>query len=318
VKIIRNAIVYKAELPAIDLLSGHLAEKPFEPIGESFINRAGFTPDKISGELITAINGGLSFLVRFDEKILPKASVEAAVSEAQKLAEEEGVELTKELKAQIKERVYGELVAKALVQTTYIRAFYFTADQFLIVNTTNKNHADLIISMLIQVVGSVKTQTIHIANIKGGLTVRLKNYIAGNREAFDGFKLGDSCLLKLESNKASFDLENLDHARAGINESLEKGMEVERLELVHGEMSFKLTKDFHLRGISFFGELTEDEQTEREELDGAEMWRTEAAVQLIQIAAAIRGLCDLLGYKEPADEKDENQAELDLEPADVN
>jgi recombination associated protein RdgC len=315
VKIIRNAIVYKAELPAIDLLAGHLAEKPFEPIGETFINRAGFVPDKISAELITPISGGLSFLVRFDEKILPKASVDAAVTEEQKAVEEEGIEMTKELKAQIKERVYAELVAKALVQTTYIRAFYFTADQYLVVNTTNKNHAALVISMLIQVVGSVKTQTIHVANVKGGLTVRLKNYIAGNREAFDGFKVGESCLLKLEKNKASFDLENLDHARAGINESLEKGMEVERMELVHGEMSFKLTKDFHLRGISFFGELSEDEQTEREEFDAVEMWKVEAAAQLLQVAAAIRGLCDLLGYKEPADE---NQVELDLETSDVN
>ncbi|HLV16017.1 MAG TPA: recombination-associated protein RdgC [Pseudomonas sp.] len=299
-KIIRNAIVYKAQLPRIELLAQHLQELPFEPLGETFICRAGFIPNQVTGELVTPIEGGLSFTLRYDEKILPKGPVKAAVQSALDAEVEElGRELSKDEAEAITDRVMTDLIANALPKTTIVHAFYAEADQFLVINTTNKKLAGILVGELVKVCGSVTTTTIHISDIKGGLTARLRKYLIVDSRAFEGFTLGDSCLLKHKRNKASFDLDNLDDARKGLIEALDAEMQVERLELAHGEMSFKLTKDFHLRGLEFFGELTEDELAEREDLDAAMLWRTEASVQLLQLAAAIRALCDLLGYKEP-------------------
>lgn len=303
-KIITNAIVFKADLPRIDLLAKHLEELPFEPVGETFVSRAGFIASKITGELVTPIEGGLTFTLRYDEKILPPAAVRAAIAEyLATLIAEKGGELTEDEAKAAAERIRADLIAKALVKSTVVNAFYHVVDRLLIVPTTSKSLAQQVIHNLIKVCGSVTTHTIHVNNIKGGLTTRLRNYLDGVEDAFDGFKLGESCLLRHKSNKASFDLDNLDAARLGIAESLNAEMEVERMALVHGTMGFKLTKDFHLRAIQFLGELTEDEQLEREDLDGPAMWRTEAAVQLLQLAAAVKALCDLFGYKEGADEE---------------
>lgn len=299
-KIIKNAIVFKAELPRIELLAQHLQELPFEPLGETFIWRAGFIPNQVTGELVTPIEGGLSFTLRYDEKILPKASVKAAIAEALAAEQEAlGRELDEDEAGAVAERVKTALVANALVKTTVVNAFYSEAERFLVIATANKKLASIVVTELIKACGSITTTTIHISDIKGGLTARLRKYLIVDSRAFEGFTLGDSCLLKHKRNKASFDLDNLDDARKGLIEALDAEMQVERLELVHGEMSFKLTKDFHLRGLEFFGELTEDELAERADLDAAMLWRTEASVQLLQLAAAIRALCDLLGYKEP-------------------
>lgn len=300
-KIIKSAITFKAELPRAEILAEHLKEIPYEPLGESFVSRASFVPNKATGELLTKIEGGFSITVRYDEKILPKAAVRAAIAEAQDKYEQEFGELDKEQAGALAERVTSELIANALVSTTTVNAFYHAEKQLLIVPAT-KHLANVVISLLIKACGSVKTSTIHVDNIKGGLTTRLQNHLAGIEDAFEGFKLGESCLLKHKSEKVSFDLANLDHAKQGIAEALKAEMQVERMEMVHGQMSFKLAKDFRITGIDYFGELTEDEMAERDGWDAAMIWRAEASVQLLQLADAIEQLCNVFGYKEPVSE----------------
>lgn len=301
-KIIKTATVYKATLPSTQALEKHLAEIPFAPISEVMVSQAGFVNNETTGELVTPIPGGYSFTMRYDEKILPAKAVKRAIKEKlAKAAEEADAPLTEEEEAKLTDSVRAELIANALVKTTIVTAFYCVADEMLIVHTSSKRHADRLVNLLIQAAGSVTTTTIHVSDVKGGLTTRLKNHLAGAERAFDGFNLGDSCVLKGDAGKATFDLENLDTARQGLSEALEAKMIVERLELEHGTMSFKLTSDFSIRGIVFFGELTEDEQQEREDFDTAQLWRTEASIQMLQLVAAIKALCDLLGYQEDRD-----------------
>lgn len=299
-KIITNAIVFAAELPSIDLMAGHLAEVPFEPVGEVFRSRAGFIANSITGELVTPIEGGFSFTVRSDEKILPKASVNQAVGEAVKArAEELERDLDDDEIGAITEATITRLIANALVKTTIVHCFYSIDDQFLIIPTTGKPLAQTVMGLLIKATGSVKTATIHVDNIKGGLTTRLRNFLDGDEEAFEGFKLGDTCNMKLKSDKANFNMGDLTQAKQGLIEALDGKMEVELMELVHGTMSFKLTNDFKLRAIHFFGELTEDEEEQRDGIDTAFLWRLEAATQLLQLVATIKSLCELFEYKRP-------------------
>lgn len=299
-KIITNAIVFAAELPSIDLMAGHLAEVPFEPVGEVFRSRAGFIANSITGELVTPIEGGFSFTVRSDEKILPKASVNQAVGEAVKArAEELERDLDDDEIGAITEATITRLIANALVKTTIVHCFYSIDDQFLIIPTTGKPLAQTVMGLLIKATGSVKTATIHVDNIKGGLTTRLRNFLDGDEEAFEGFKLGDTCNMKHKSDKANFNMADLTQAKQGLIEALDGDMEVELMELVHGSMSFKLTNDFKLRAIHFFGELTEDEEEQRDGIDSAFLWRLEAATQLLQLVATIKSLCELFEYKRP-------------------
>lgn len=299
-RLIKNAIVFKAELPRQEVLAQHLAELPFEPVGETFVSRAGFIPNGATGELLTPIEGGCSFTLRYDEKILPASAVRQAVTAAIDEAEKAlGQELDGDDIGAIKERVTTELIAKALIKTTVVHAFYHAESNFLVVPTTNKNLAQVVIGALIKVVGSVKTSTIHVDNIKGGLTTRLRNYLDGDSEAFGAFTMGDSVQLKDKQDRVSIDLGSLDNAKRTLGEALENKLMVERMALTHHDVSFKLTHNFQIKGIEFGGELTEDEEAQREDADGAFLWRLEAATQLLQLVATIQALCDLFGYKEP-------------------
>ena len=301
-KIIKNATIFKADLPSTEALAKHIEQAQFSEISPTMTSTSGFVPNRVTGELVTPIAGGFALTLRQDEKILPAASVKAAVDKAAAEAiEAKGELLTDDEFAVVEERTRANLIASALVRTTSITALYYREDSTLVVLTPAKSKAQEFVDRLVQAVGSVETRTINISDIRGGLTTRLKKRLSGDEAAFDGFNLGDSCVLKGDAGKASFDLENLSIAHQGLIEAMEAGMVVERLELEHGTMSFKLAHDFTLRGITYFGELTEDELAERDDFDRAALWRTEAATQLVQLAAAIRALCDLLGYNEERD-----------------
>lgn len=307
--LIKNAIIYQADLPAIDAMLLHLSELPFKPVGKSFVSSAGFVPNGITAELVTPIEGGYSFSVRLDEKILPRSSVLAAIAEAvQEYADENDLlleEMHEDDVARIEDAVRTHLIENALVKSTVVHCFYSAAHQFLIVPTTKKDLASTVVSLLITCIGSVKTSTIHVDNIKGGLTTRLKNHfgLEGDdliEDAFGGFKLGATCNMAVKSDKVSFSMGDLDAARAGLIECLEKGMSVDIMELTHEGVAFKLTHDFKLKGLSFFGQLTDEEQAKREDADAAYFWRLEAAVQLLQVTALILALCELFKYQRPS------------------
>jgi recombination associated protein RdgC len=302
----KSAVVFSAELPAIDAMLNHLAEIPFGPVGEASVSRAGFIRNIATGELVTPIEGGYSFSVRLDEKILPASAVSRAVNDAiQAYADDNELtvaDLDEDLIGLLKEQTLSKLIANALIKTTVVNAFYSESAQYLIVPTTSKPLAQTVMGLLIKAVGSVKTSTIHVSNIKGGLTTRLKNFLGMDGEdsdetAFDGFKLGASCLLKLKSDKAKFDMGDLTEASAGLREALTGEMEVELMELIHEGVAFKLTHDFKLRGVQFLAELTEDEAEKLEEADSAFAWRLVAATQLLQVVALIDALCQLFEYK---------------------
>lgn len=304
----KNACVFSAELPSRDLMLTHLAEIPFQPVGETFVSRAGFILNATTAELVTPIEGGYSFSVRLDEKILPKMAVKRAVADAiVDYATTNGLDVTEldeDLIGLLNEQTMTKLVANALIKTTIVHCFYSEAAQYLIVPTTSSPLAQTVMSLLIKAVGSVKTSTIHVSNIKGGLTTRLKNFLGmdgedGIETAFDGFNLGASCLLKLKSDKAKFDMGDLTEASAGIREALSGEMEVELMELIHHDLAFKLTHDFKLRGLDFGGELSDEEAEKLEEADSAFAWRLVAATQLLQVVALIDALCQLFEYQRP-------------------
>lgn len=298
--LIRNAIVYKAGLPSADALSKHLADLPFRPVGDSFVSSDGFIPNSTTAELVTPIEGGLAFTYRRDEKILPKAAVRSAIAAVVEAAEQDiDHPMEAEELAKLEERVRDDLISKALHGTTVVTCFYHYQSRTLVVPTTNKKLAGYVVGALVQACGAVETSTIHVSDVKGGLTSRLDRYFnCSDEDAFDGFKLGDSAVMTGKAGKVSFDLDNLYTASRSVSEALAAGLMAERLELVREQVVFRLTHNFHLRCIQFLGELTEDELEAQDDWDAAFRWRNEAAVQLLQVVDVVEQLCTLFGYQE--------------------
>lgn len=298
-KLITNAIVYKAELPDAELLAQHLAELPYAELAPEQLARTSFVPHKAFGDLVQKFEGGLAFCARTDEKVLPPAAIKAELEKRiEQIQNAEGRKPgKKEIKA-VKEQVYGELVRKALVKHSTVVCYYDTQNQYLIVPVSNKGLADRIISALIRTVGSVKTTTIHVSDVKGGITTRLKNWLEGDDEAFGEMQLDGEVQMQGESGRISISLNSLDNARQAITEALEAGFSATSARLSLGAIDFRLTSDFHLKSIGYNYTAGEDAD------DALELWQHEAAFQVLELGKVINHLCDLLGYKPPEQQQE--------------
>lgn len=230
----RNAIVYRATLPGIEAIEGHLLELPYSEIGETEFSRASFVPNPITGELVTPISGRYAIVLRHDQKIIPQHVVlKEAAARIQRIEDMSGSKIKRIERLAIIDSVRVDLCKQAFVKSTLILALYSTNEKLLVVNTTNKNIAGMAVAMLVKVVGSVKTETINISDIKNGLTTRLKNYINGVANAFEGLTVGNYIQLSRLADQKEVIRYSAEHdsIQSELADSLNSGFTADKMEL---------------------------------------------------------------------------------------
>lgn len=297
--LIKSAIVYKAEIPSdTTLLHNHLAEHCFTDPLELQTRSVGFVPVTEGCNLVSTFDGGLAFRVRIDEKIIPAGVVNDMTAKlVAKIKQAEGRKVGKKEKADIKDGVITELCRRALVRTVAsITCFYDTASGYLIIPTTSKKIADICVSQLVQAVGSVKTETIHVSDVKHGLTTRLTNWLGhqsgefSDGDAFGPFQPCDEAALADGKRKISVKMSDLEAATRGLTEALASGFKVKSLGFVADDgTTFRLTDEFRLRGIDYAYETP----------DADDIWAFDAATQVKAVTGCVATLVDLLAYKAP-------------------
>lgn len=297
---LKNAIVYRAGLPAVGVIDKHLAEMPYSEIGDTEFVRYSFVENPLTGEVVTPIVNGYAVCLRIDEKIIPKPVIrKEALARISSIESRLGQRISRKEKQQIIDTVKVDLCKQAFVKTSLIYGLYHQEEKLLMVNTTNKNYAGLLCGMLVKVVGSVKTETIHISNVKNGLTARLTNYIGGDTDAFEGFEVGNVIQLSRHADTKETIRYSAEHQAviAEVEESLKSGFCVDSIELLSGGTSFTLTENFHFRRINIQSSESDSED------DVAFAWRHAAGVDLFFMTGVINKLCTLLSYKEPSEEE---------------
>lgn len=296
----RNAIVFRATLPSIEAIEVHLAEMPFEEIGETEFSRASFVPNPVTGEMVTPITNGYAIVIRRDQKIIPDQVVAKEAQERiQNIENRTGEKLKRQDRNAIICDVKVELCKLAFVKSSLVLALYNSEENILIINTTNKNIASMVGAMLIKVVGSVKTETIHIDNIKNGLTTRLQNHLEGNSEAFGEFQVGDFIQLSRYAEHKEVLRYSADHSSVSteLSESLSSRFSVDQMEFWGMGINFLLTEKFHFRRIDTQDNVYGDDD------DKAYRWRHQAGTDMFQFSRVVNHLCDLLAYKESQEQK---------------
>ncbi|HCI5989675.1 TPA: recombination-associated protein RdgC [Klebsiella pneumoniae] len=297
---LRNAIVYRATLPSIEAVEGHLQELPYSELTETEFARASFVPNPITGELVTPITGGYAIVVRRDEKIIPQHVVMKEANERiQRIENACGQKLKRADRNNIIQDAKVQLSKQAFIKSSLFLVLYNTEENLLIINSANKNIANLVGAMLVKVIGSVKTVTINISDIKNGLTTRLKNHLDGEESAFAGFEVGDYVQLSRLAEQKEVIRYSAEHTSvtSEILESLNTGFIVDNMELKGCGVSFLLTDQFHFRRID-----TQDNDYSDDD-DKAYRWRHQAGTDMFQFCKVINQLCDLLSYKEPEEQK---------------
>lgn len=295
--LIRNAIVYKATVPSIDLMREHLDTQKFTECMGYMKQSAGFVP-RDNGNMLTEFPGGFAVQVRIDQKIVPGAAVKAEVEKRVKaMARKVG----RKERAEIKDIVTDQFTERALVKTAIITMFHHTQTGYLIVATSSKKYSDIAITQLIRAVGSVKTETIHVSDIKGGLTKRLGDWLCresgeSDVEAFgeDFWPCEEVALAGHGGQRMTVKLESsLTNANDALTEAFKHGFLVTSMRLRHNEneCSFRLTSDFRFNGLEF---------TVPEESGDGEGFVTDAVLCVNTLANAVTSLCKLFEYKAPA------------------
>lgn len=294
-QLIKSATVYRAELPSAEALAENLEASPFVELEPSHLRSVGFVDPSESG-LVTEFPGGLAFRVRIDEKVIPGSVVAKHVArETAKRADEYGRKPGKKERAEIKEEAFIVLAQTAFARTHAITCFYEQATGFLIVPTTSKRLTDTIVSALVQAVGSVKTETINVSNVKHGLTTRLKSWLADDDGAFGPFAPCGEAALQQDSRKITVKMGELLAAKSALDEALAGGFTVNALGFTYkGDTEFRLTHDFRLKGIEFSHPPTDED----------DLFVAEAAIEVRAVSEILTELCDMLAYEDvPAGEE---------------
>lgn len=295
--IIKNAIVYRAVLPSAPNLAEHLTELAHTPIGERDYSRTGFVPPPGSDQVGLLVSAGdcLVFALRYDEKIIPAASVQAALAERIKEIEADtGVKVGRKEKRELRDQVFDAMLPHGLFRTTVVSCFYHPGSGILAVATGSDKMADRALKALIKVVGSVETRTININDLKAGLTQRLTDHVSMGPGSFGPFNPAGDYWLQMDGAKVTILGETPDGLE--LKEALTSGMRVDAIRLSHAdELTFKLTTDFKFKSLSFPGEIEPGENDV-----AADIWLAEAGAQFTLLRAAVTDLCELVGYREEA------------------
>ena len=183
--VIKSASIYSAKLPAIAAMREHLAELSFTPLTENQLSCAGFENNLVTGELVTNLPGvGYAFVVRQDTKLIPTKIVNRKLKERVDALISSGLreKVTRKEKQAMKDQLIVEMAATAEYETTLIHALYDQSNELLYLNTTTKRPLKVVMHLLVKCMGSLKTQTIHIDDIKMVISNRLKDYLTDSAE----------------------------------------------------------------------------------------------------------------------------------------
>lgn len=296
-KFIKNVLVYKAALPSAAAMRVHLAERPFSDPTSLQAQSHGFISVDRMFDLVSEFEGGYAFSWRIDEKVVPASAVAAELKKrCAAVEEDQGFPPGRIQRRDIKNGVIEDFTARALIKSTPFTCFYDTKNQYLFIPTTSTSTADRIISDLIHATGSVKMSTIHVSDMKNGLTTRLKGWLAEFDDGhFGSFEPCDSVTLARGKETIGIKVDVLESAQVALRDALDSGFTVTAMRLSQGDsFSFGLTSSFRIKSIA-----QEIDSLELESHD--ERFVRQAAVELFSLSAVVTELCTLLGYREPVD-----------------
>lgn len=305
---IRNSIIYSAELPDANAMADHLAKIPFTPVAESSLSSAGFETCSITGELPTPLVDvdGYFFTMRFDCKIIPNDVVASMLADEMKaFAKRAGRPANRKDRQNLKEAIIQNMLPTAPIRTKRITAYYDRSSKLLFVNTTNKGLASKLMNLAVHAVGSVKTSTIHISDLSNGLSVRLKAFLSGDKDAFSPEfapvervklvkKIADS-----EKQVISYRIDQLEAVADAIIARIDDFYRVSDIQIDAGSASFLLNDAFQFRGI----QLPSDDGDAEEVVDLAFALRVQVTAELLMISESAQSMLKLFGYKEPVYEE---------------
>lgn len=280
-------------------------ERPFVELTESDVSGKGFVKpfdgDGAGDDLVVefAASKGYAIALRYDEKIVPSSVVNTeSKKRAIEIEAKQGYKPGRKQMKEIKETVFDELKVRALSQTKVIEAYCLIepGEEYavLLVASTSESMIDLLAKSLHQGCG-IDILSINPGDISRKLSSRMTAYLDSETrdESFDEFAVGSRCKLRgTNGERLSFDLtESLATAKNGLTEALGSGALVSEIELISGDIKFRLSEGFRLKGVSLPVVIEEGQEFDSQ----IDFWKCEVETQSIMVIGLVRELTGLLG-----------------------
>jgi DNA recombination-dependent growth factor C len=280
-KTMKNIHVFQTELPVHAELQKLLDDNSgllFKPCDESQAHTRGFQPE------LCALDNGFAIQFTTSFKTISKGALSVAIENKIKQIEEEDQRVVDELGEQleISAQVRDDLIKVTPYEIRNFNAYYHTKSQLLIVDGTQEQSQQAV-SLLIRLLGSLPTTTLHCDSISNSLSSHtlssIDNKEYGSTLVVAGFEIGD--LLVLQNDEKDVARFKGDYPLDQIRELLFDGYEITQVNLVKDSMSFNFSNKFKITGIKNVIELDELTEQEAIDLEDYELLRTTTELELL-------------------------------------
>ena len=260
----KNIHVFAVALPSIYVLETKLAEAEgllFSPLTDSQWSKLGLSPKS----QLTSLDNGYRIDFVFSSKDMPKPQI---TEEVQLLIENLDYEPSKDEVGEMTESVINEFCARVIPKTVKFSAYYHPTKETLIFDC-KEDLSQRGLSLLLKVLGSIETKTLHCSGISNSLTTNMLNCLQDpdehNITNFAGFGAGD--LLVLQNKEKDVARFKGDYPLDNVRELLEDGYEIKQINLSKDGVAFTLTENFKIKAIKTSFDVYEKDLGDKDQYD---------------------------------------------------
>ncbi len=266
----KNAVVYR--LPddfkyTAQELETLLTKRQLTACGALDAERSGWINSSPLGRTVHVVNGQMLIALGNHKKIMPASMLrQELVRRCELLAAEQGIPVTRKQKRRLKEEVKVELLAKAMVRTTFTRAWIDTVNRWFVVEAASAARAEKLTGALRD---TLETLAVTMLETEQAPAATMAGWLRAN-EAPYSLTLDTDLELQAEDTAT---VRYARHALDGddIKRHLDAGKVVTRLGLTWNDrVSFVLTSKLEIKRICFLALVTEKESEEEAEKVSAE------------------------------------------------
>lgn len=254
----RNLMLFRLSpeiTPDLQLLEEGLANHPLPPCGALDMAVHGWVNPRHEGLFSHTVNGQWLIALGHDTKVLPAAVIQqAARREADHIAEETGLPVSRKQMREIKERVTEELLAKAFTRQTHTLVWIDPINRWIGVNASNATRGDLVAEKLSRAINEIWTRRVE---PRRSPMSAMTGWVAEG-EAPSGFTIDQDLELRApeENSGIRYTRHNLDGDE--IKQHIAAGKMATKLALTwRDKVSFVLTEEMQIKRLTFLDVLKE-------------------------------------------------------------
>lgn len=261
----KNLVLYRFSQESgitADTLEESLTQQPFRPCGKTELSSYGWTSPVPGGATLVHASGRyLAFAAKKEERLLPGSVIRDAVKEkVEEIEIEQGRQVFKKEKDQIKDEITLSLLPRAFTRTHIVHAYIDTKAGWLIIDASSFRKAEELTSTLRSNLGSLPVVPPMLKHSPASI---MTGWLEHHDKTMPQFMtLGDECELKdLGEEGGTIRCKRQDLLAEEILNHLNTGMQVSKLALHwHEALSCIVGDDLIIRRLKFTDALLEQSE----------------------------------------------------------